>query len=125
MPLGGTPMSAPVWGSIRGQVGAAWFPYYNIRKINPCFTLTYQFALDNLTTYTHSLSVGGQSEVVSRVGLGFGMRVEFLRLDLILGQNAGELPSYRSLALFGTDTLRASFANTNFLIFYRFGKRRR
>jgi hypothetical protein len=102
----------------------AWFPYYNIRKINPCFTLTYQFALDNLKTYTHSLSLGGQSEIVSRAGLGFGMRVEFLRVDLILGRDAGDVPSYRSIALFGTDFLRASFANTNFLIFYRFGKRR-
>jgi hypothetical protein len=118
------PMSAPVWGSIRGQAGVAWFPYYNIRKINPCFILTYQFALDNLETYTHSLSLGGQSELVSRKGLGFGMRVEFLRLDLILGQNVGDVPAYRSIALFGTDFLRASFANTNFLIFYRFGKRR-
>ncbi len=118
------PMRAPIWGSIRGQVGAAWFPYYNIRKINPCFTLTYQFALDNLETYTHSLSLGGQSEVASRKGLGFGMRIEFLRLDLITGQNVGDVPKYRSVALFGTDFIRASFANTNFLIFYRFGKRR-
>jgi hypothetical protein len=118
------PLTAPVWGSIRGQAGAAWFPGYNIRKINPCFTLTYQFALDDLETYTPSLSLGGQSEIVSRFGLGFGMRVEFLRLDLILGQNAGDVPAYRSVELFGKSFLRASFANTNFLIFYRFGKRR-
>jgi hypothetical protein len=119
------PLSAPVWGSIRGQAGAAWFPGYNIRKINPCFTLTYQFALDNLETYTHSLSLGGQSEIVSRIGLGFGLRIEFLRVDLILGAiQPSELPTYRSIALFGKDFLRASFANTNLLIIYRFGKRR-
>jgi len=118
------PLSAPVWGSIRGQVGAAWFPPTTSGRSIPASPDLPVRPGQSGDLYPLPVP-GGQSEIVSRIGLGFGMRIEFLRVDLILGAiQPSELPTYRSIALFGKDFLRASFANTNLLVIYRFGKRR-
>jgi hypothetical protein len=115
------PLSLPIWKSIRGAVGLSWYPYYNISRINPSIALSYVFSLDNLETYTHSISLAGRVERLSRAGIGIGMRVEVLRLDLILGLTGSEdLPTYRSTELFGESALRASFANINLYVYYNF-----
>jgi hypothetical protein len=55
------------------------------------------------------------------MGLGIGVRVEILRLDLILGSfDSGDIPTYRSVALFGESAFRASYANMSFFITYAF-----
>ena len=115
------PLSLPIWDAIRGQVGLAWYPDFSITRINTCIVLAYAFSLDNLQTYTHSISIGGQAERISRTGLGAGVRVEVLRLDLILGTfDSTDIPTYRSVALFGESAFRASYANMNFFITYTF-----
>lgn len=115
------PLSLPIWDSIRGQLGLSWYPDFSITRINPSIALSYVFSLDNLITYTHSITLSGQVERITRRGLGMGVRVEVLRLDLILGlTSTEELPSYRSIALFGESAFRASFANMNFFIVYAF-----
>lgn len=115
------PLTLPIWKSIRGQVGISLYPYFNITRLNPSIALSYVFSLDNLETYTHSLSLSGQAELISRMGLGAGMRVEVLRVDLILGlTSSGQLPTYRSVELFGESAFRATFANLSFFIFYTF-----
>jgi hypothetical protein len=115
------PLSLPIWDAIRGQVGLAWYPDFSITRINTCIALAYAFSLDNLQTYTHSISIGGQAERISRTGLGAGVRVEVLRLDLILGTfDSTDIPTYRSVALFGESAFRASYANMNFFITYTF-----
>jgi len=115
------PLSLPIWDAIRGQVGFSWYPGFSITRINTSIALSYAFSLDNLETYTHSLSIAGQAERISRMGLGAGVRVEVLRLDLILGSfNSSDIPTYRSVALLGESALRASYANMNFFITYTF-----
>jgi len=115
------PLSLPIWDAIRGQIGFGWYPDFSITRINTSIVLSYAFSLDKLETYTHSLSIAGQAERISRMGLGVGVRVEVLRLDLILGSfNSSDLPTYRSIALFGETALRASYANMNFFITYTF-----
>ena len=67
------------------------------------------------------MSIAGQAERISRMGLGAGVRVEVVRLDLILGSfDSGDIPTYRSVALFGETAFRASYANMNFFITYTF-----
>lgn len=115
------PLSLPIWDAIRGQIGFSWYPDFSITRINTSIALSYAFSLDKLVTYTHSLSIAGQAERISRMGLGAGVRVEVLRLDLILGSfNSSDLPTYRSVPLFGETALRASYANMNFFITYTF-----
>jgi hypothetical protein len=114
------PLTRPIWDAIRGQAGFAWYPDFNITRINPSISLSYVFSIDNLDTFTHSLSIAGQVERISRMGLGVGVLVEALRLDLIRGVDTGELPQYRSLELFGQSALRASFANMNIFVTYTF-----
>jgi hypothetical protein len=115
------PLSSPVWKSIRGEAGMAWYPTFRVRKLSPSISASYQFALDNLETYTHSVSIVGQADLITRSGLGFALRAELIRLDLILGlTNASELPSYRSAKLFGDSFIRVTFANMNFLVFWTF-----
>jgi hypothetical protein len=115
------PLSLPIWDAIRGQVGFSWYPDFSITRINTAIVLAYAFSLDNLQTYTHSVSIAGQAERIFRMGLGAGVRVEVVRLDLILGSFSGsDLPTYRSIALFGETAFRASYANMNFFITYTF-----
>ncbi len=115
------PLALPLWGSIRGQVGLGWYPSFAVGKLSPSVAVSYLFSLDNLQTYTHSISLAAQTEVISRLGIGAGIRAELVRLDLIFGLSAEkELPTYRSTALFGESVLRVSFANMSFFIFYAF-----
>jgi hypothetical protein len=115
------PLSLPIWDAIRGQVGLSWYPDFSITRINTAIVLAYAFSLDNLQTYTHSVSIAGQAERISRMGLGIGVRVEVVRLDLILGSfDGGDIPTYRSIALFGESAFRASYANMIFFITYTF-----
>jgi hypothetical protein len=115
------PLSAPIWGSIRGAAGISWYPAFEIGKVATSVCAAYQFSLDNLETYTHSVSLAGQAEIIARSGLGLAFRAEFIRLDLILGlTDAADLPSYRSTPLFSESFLRLAFANMNILVFYTF-----
>ncbi len=115
------PLTLPIWESIRGQVGLIWYPSLRVDKISTAVSTYYVFALDNLSTYTHSLSLGGQAEIIYRSGFGFGARSELLRVDLILGlSDAGDLPDYKSISLFKESFLRIAFANTTIYFFYTF-----
>jgi hypothetical protein len=115
------PLSAPIWGSIRGAAGFSWYPSFEVGKVVTSFCAAYQFSLDNLEAYTHSVSFAGQAEIIARSGLGLAFRAEFIRLDLILGlTDAADLPSYRSTPLFSKSFLQLAFANMNVLVFYTF-----
>ena len=115
------PLTLPIWDSIRGQIGLIWYPSFRVEKISTAISTYYVFALDNLSTYTHSLSLGGQAEIIYRSGFGFGARAELLRVDLILGlSDAGDLPDYKSISLFKESFLRITFANTIIYLFYTF-----
>jgi hypothetical protein len=114
------PLRSPVWNSIRGQVGLIWYPSFKVETISMGLSGTYIFGLDNLSAYTHSLSVGGQGEIVSRSGFGFGANVEMLRVDLLFGYPTGsELPSYSALPILG-NLLRMAFANIRMFAFWTF-----
>ncbi len=114
------PLRSPVWDSIRGQIGLIWFPAFKVESVSMGISTTYMFGLDNLATYTHSLSFGGQGEVVSRSGFGFGANVEILRIDLILGiSEPSDLPTYRAMPVLG-NLVRAAFANIRMFAFWTF-----
>jgi hypothetical protein len=119
------PLTLPFYDSIRGQATALWYPNFMIDRVSTAVAASYVFALDNLDTYSHSLSLAGQGEILTRSGLGVGARSELVRVDLIFGQVSTEdLPDYRSLSLFGSSFVRATFANTTVYLFYVFGGRR-
>ncbi len=119
------PLSLPLYDSIRGQLTALWYPSFYIGRFSTAVATSYVFALDNLATFSHSLSLGGQGEILTRSGVGVGARAELVRVDLILGQVSSEdLPNYRSLSLFGSSFLRTTFANTTVYVFYSFGKKK-
>lgn len=114
------PLRLPVWDSIRGQVGLIWYPSFQVEKVSFGISTTYLFGLDELRAYTHSLSIGGQGEVVTRSGFGFGANVEMLRIDLLLGFASGsELPSYRAIP-FLANLVRLAFANIRMFAFWAF-----
>lgn len=114
------PLQWPIWNSIRGQIGLIWFPSFKIETVSMGISTTYMFGLDNLSTYTHSLSFGGQGEIVSRSGFGVGANVEMLRIDLILGiTKPSDLPSYRGISFLG-NFVRVVFANIRMFAFWTF-----
>lgn len=114
------PLRSPVWNSIRGQVGLIWYPSFRVETLSMGISTTYMFGLDNLSAYTHSLSIGGQGEIVSRSGFGFGANVEMLRIDLLFGYPTGaELPSYSALPILG-NLLRMAFANIRMFAFWTY-----
>jgi hypothetical protein len=115
------PLSLPIWASVRGQIGLAWYPSFRVEKLSTSLISSYVFSLDDLSTYTHSFSLAGAGEYVFRSGFGFAARAELLRVDLILGQaETGDLPGYRSISLLGESFLRATFANSSIYFFYTF-----
>jgi hypothetical protein len=115
------PLSLPIWGSIRGQLSLSWYPVFNISKISTAAIFSYLFSLDNLLTYTHSLTLSGHAEAISRSGWGLAGRAELARIDLILGlTDPADLPDYNSFNILGESFLRVVFANVNFYIFYVF-----
>jgi hypothetical protein len=115
------PLSLPLWASLRGQIGLAWYPSFRVEKLSTSVVSSYVFSLDDLSIYTHSFSLAGAGEYVFRSGFGFGARAELLRVDLILGRaETGDLPGYRSISLLGESFLRATFANSSLYIFYNF-----
>ena len=115
------PLSLPLWASVRGQIGLAWYPSFRVEKISTSIVSSYVFSLDDLSTFTHSFSLAGAGEYVFRSGFGFAARAELLRVDLILGQaESGDLPGYRSISLLGESFLRATFANASIYFFYTF-----
>jgi hypothetical protein len=114
------PLRLPVWDSLRGQVGLIWYPGFQVETVNFGLSTAYMFGLDELRAFTHSLSIGGQGEVVTRSGFGFGANVEMVRVDLLLGFAAGsELPSYRTIP-FLANLLRLAFANIRMFAFWTF-----
>jgi len=115
------PLQWPLWNSIRGQTGIVWMPGFRVEKIGMGLSAFYLFGLDNLETYTHSISFGGNMELVSRWGLGLGGSAELLRVDLIFGlADETELPEYKSTSIFGESFLRLVFANINLYVFFTF-----
>jgi hypothetical protein len=115
------PLSLPLWASVRGQIGLAWYPSFRVEKLSTSLVSSYVFSLDDLSTYTHSFSLAGAGEYVFRSGFGFAARAELLRVDLILGRaESGDLPGYRSISLLGESFLRATFANSSIYFFYTF-----
>jgi hypothetical protein len=113
------PLRTPVWNSIRGQVGLIWYPSFRVETLSMGISTTYLFGLDNLSAYTHSLSIGGQGEIVSRSGFGIGANVEMLRVDLLFGFPSSELPSYRAIP-FLANLVRLAFANIRMFAFWTF-----
>jgi hypothetical protein len=114
------PLQSPIWNSIRGQIGLIWFPTFRVETVSMGISTTYMFGLDNLSTYTHSLSFGGQGEIVSRSGFGVGANVEMLRIDLILGiTEPSDLPTYRAIPFLG-NLVRVAFANIRMFAFWTF-----
>jgi hypothetical protein len=114
------PLQLEIWNSIRGQIGLIWFPTFRVESVSMGISTTYMFGLDNLTTYTHSLSFGGQGEIVSRSGFGVGANVEMLRIDLILGiTEPSDLPTYRAIPFLG-NLVRVAFANIRMFAFWTF-----
>ena len=114
------PLQSPIWNSIRGQIGLIWFPTFRVESVSMGISTTYMFGLDNLSTYTHSLSFGGQGEIVSRSGFGVGANVEMLRIDLILGiTEPSDLPTYRAIPFLG-NLVRVAFANIRMFAFWTF-----
>ena len=113
------PLQLPIWSSIRGQVGLLWFPSFRVDKIITGVSFYYIFGLDELSTYTHSLSFGGRMEYVARSGFGIGGNAELLRADLVFGsQTPASPPSYTQMPFLGLG--RVVFANITLYAFYVF-----
>ncbi len=113
------PLRAPIWNSIRGQAGLLYFPSSRVEKIYTGLSLYYIFGLDDLVTYTHSLSFGGRMEFVTRSGIGFAGNAELLRADLVFGSQApAPPPSYAQIPFLGLG--RIVFANITLSMFYAF-----
>jgi hypothetical protein len=79
------PLVWPPWDSFRGQVGITYYPSFRIERVTTGITFTYLFGLDELSTFTHSLAIGGRAEYVTRGGFGIAMNAELLRANIFLG----------------------------------------
>jgi hypothetical protein len=113
------PLQLPLWNSVRGQFGMIWYPTFSIEKLATGVSLTYTFALDNLSAYTHSISFGGRAEFLTRLGLGVVGNAELVRVDLIVGgTQATTSPSYSEIPLLGL--LHIVFANITLYVYYAF-----
>jgi hypothetical protein len=113
------PLQLPLWSSIRGQAGLLWFPTFRVEKIATGISLYYIFGLDDLSTYSHSLSFGGRMEYITRSGIGLAGNAELLRADLVFGRTAPATPpAYTQIRFLGLG--RIVFANITIYIFYSF-----
>ena len=113
------PLQLPLWNSIRGQVGLVWYPTFSIEKIATGVSFAYTFGLDNLSTFTHSVSFGGRAEFLTRMGLGVMANAELVRADLIVGGTEATVPpSYSEIPFLGL--LHIVFANITIYIYYAF-----
>jgi hypothetical protein len=113
------PLQLPLWNSIRGQVGVLWFPSFRVEKIATGLSLAYIFGIDDLSTFTGSLSFGGRMELVSRSGFAVAGTAELLRADLVFGNQAPTPPpSYTQIPFLGVG--RIVFANITLAVYYVF-----
>lgn len=113
------PLQWPPWSSIRGQLGLVVFPAYSVEKVSTGISVAYVFGLDQLATYTHSLSLGGRAEWISRSGFGVAANAELVRIDLVVGTTqVTEPPRYTEIPLLGF--LNVVFANVTLYVFYVF-----
>jgi hypothetical protein len=113
------PLQLPLWNSIRGQVGLLWYPSFRVDRICTGVSLFYLFGLDELTTFTHSLSFGGRIDYLSRSGFGVGGNAELVRADLISGSGViAESPSSSFVSVLGLT--RVVFANITLSAYYAF-----
>jgi hypothetical protein len=113
------PLQWPPWSSIRGQLGIVVFPSYAIERPATGISFSYVFGLDQLTTFTHSLSLGGRAEWLSRSGFGIAANAELARIDLVIGTSkVTEPPRYTEIPFLGF--LNAVFANVTVYLFYVF-----
>jgi hypothetical protein len=113
------PLQWPVWNSIRGQVGVVWFPTFSIETIIATgVSFSYTFGLDNLTTFTHSLSFGGRAELLTRSGFGIVGNAELVRADLIMGGTATTPAKFSEIPLLGL--LNIVFSNITIYVYYVF-----
>ncbi len=113
------PLQWPIWDSIRGQVGVIWYPSFSIEHIITGVSFAYTFGLDQLQTFTHSISFGGRAEYLTRMGFGVMANAELVRADLIMGgTQATTPPSYSDIPFLGL--LHVAFANITIYIYYAF-----
>jgi hypothetical protein len=113
------PLQWPLWNSIRGQVGLVWYPTFSIEKIATGIAVSYTFGLDNLDSFTHSISFAGRAEYLTRMGFGIVANAELVRADLIVGgTEATTSPSYSEIPFLGL--LHIVFANVTVYLYYAF-----
>jgi len=113
------PLQLPIWNSIRGQAGLVWYPASQVERIVTGVSFAYQFGLDALSVFTHSLSFGGKMEFLARSGFGLAGNAELLRVDLVLGTSASpQPPKYTQIPFLGL--LQVVFANITLYAFYAF-----
>lgn len=114
------PLQLPLYNSIRGQIGLLWYPSFRVERICTGISLFYMFGLDNLATYTHSLSFGGRVDFLTRSGFGVGGNAELVRTDLVIGTSASaKTPSYTAVPLLG-GLMRVVFSNITLYAYYAF-----
>ena len=113
------PLQLPVWNSIRGQLSLIYYPSFRVERICTGVSFSYAFGLDELATFTHSLSFGGRMDYLMRGGLGIGGNVEIVRADLVVGSGSlSEPPAYTPVPFLGL--LRIVFANITIHVYYSF-----
>lgn len=112
------PLQLPIWNSIRGQVGLIWYPTFQIERIATGLSFFSVFGLDNLDTYTLSLSVGGRVEYLTRLGFGIIANAELLRVDLMMGPGNPLQPTTYNTTPLGF--FRIVFANFTVYLTYTF-----
>lgn len=113
------PLQWPPWDSIRGQLGILYFPAFSIERIATGVSFAYVFGLDRLATYTHSLSLGGRAEWLSRGGFGIAASAELLRVDLVIGStDVTQPPRYTEIPFLGL--VNVVFANITLYAYFAF-----
>jgi hypothetical protein len=112
------PLQWPIWNSIRGQIGLIWYPSFAIESIATGVSFSYVLGIDNLSSATHSLSLGGRAEFLTRWGLGIIANAELARIDLIFGAGTpSQPPTYQTIP---GGLIRIVFANVTVYVIYAF-----
>ncbi|MBN1411541.1 MAG: hypothetical protein JW969_11905 [Spirochaetales bacterium] len=109
---------------LSGQIGAVWYPTWNLEQIIFALAGFYRFELNGIMVndlkYIHTMSIAGQAEINTRLGLGIFVRAEIIRIDLYYsGGSTFELPAYGEWPIL-PGFLRIGYANINFGLFYTF-----
>jgi hypothetical protein len=113
------PLVWPPWDSVRGQVGLTYYPIFRVERVITGITFAYLFGLDELSTFTHSLAIGGRAEYVTRGGFGVGMNAELLRANIVIGAGGIQEPPPSTDLNLG-DLLNIVFANLSLNLFWTY-----